>query len=150
MTKDVIVGITGLQFTGEENAESLEMIAQGEYYNKNGKHYLKYEEVIEGCTETNHNLVKIEPGRVEVTKRGLTNLNMIFEENKKHVTCYQTPFGNLMIGIAGGPVSIEETENRLIVKANYSLDINYEHVSDCIIKSNAHSKENGEFSFKSI
>lgn len=150
MTKDVIIGVTGLQFTGEENAESLEMIAPGEYYMKNGKHYLKYEEVIEGFSETNRNLVKIEPGRVEVTKRGLTNMNMIFEENKKHVSCYQTPFGNLMIGIAGGPVTIEEKEDRLSVKANYSLDINYEHVSDCVIMINAQSKENGAFSFKNI
>ena len=148
MTKDVIIGITGLQFGGEECADSLEMIASGEYYNKNGKHYLKYEEVVEGFSESNKNLVKIEPGRVEVTKRGLTNLNMIFEENKKHVTCYQTPFGNLMLGISDSEVSIEESEHKLVVKASYSLEINYEHVSDCVIQINAYSKENGEFSFK--
>jgi len=150
MTKDVIVGVTGLQFTGEDNAESLEMIAPGEYYQKNGKHYLKYEEVLEGFPDTNKNLVKIEPGKVEVTKRGLTNMNMIFEENKKHVSCYQTPFGELILGIAGGPITIEESENKLFVRAHYTLDINYEHVSDCVIEITAHSKENGEFSFHNI
>ena len=48
MTKDVIIGISGLQFTGESGADSLEMIAPGEYFLRNGRHYVKYEEVIEG------------------------------------------------------------------------------------------------------
>ncbi len=150
MTKDVIIGISGLQFTGEENADSLEMIAPGEYYYMNGKHFVKYEEVIEGFPQTNHNLVKISPTKLEVTKKGLTNVHMIFEENKKNLSCYNTPFGNLMIGIEGGPVTIRETENRIHVRAGYSLDINYEHVADCVIQMNIQSKDAGEFSFKDM
>ena len=150
MTKDVIIGISGLQFTGEENSDSLEMIAPGEYYYKNGKHYIKYEEVIEGFSETNHNLVKIDQTRLELTKKGLTNLHMIFEENKKNLSCYQTPFGSLMIGIEGGPVTIRETADQIRVYAKYSLAINYEHVADCVIQMNIQSKDAGDFSFKDL
>ena len=70
MTKDVIIGISGLQFTGESGADSLEMIAPGEYFLRNGRHYVKYEEVIEGFAERNQNLVKISPNKLEVTKKG--------------------------------------------------------------------------------
>jgi len=150
MTKDVIVGISGLQFTSEENSESLEMISPGEYFYKNGKHYVKYEEVVEGFSETNKNLIKIAPDKVEVTKRGLTNINMIFEENRKNVSLYQTPFGDLMIGIDGESITIKESENRIEVEAKYRLDMNYEHVSDCIIQIKIQSKDAEEFSFKNI
>ena len=103
---------SGLQFTGESGADSLEMIAPGEYFLRNGCHYVKYEEVIEGFGERNQNLVKISPSKLEVTKKGLTNIHMVFEENKKNLTCYSTPYGNLMIGIEGGPVSIQETDEQ--------------------------------------
>ena len=146
MTKDVILGISGLQFTGESGADSLEMIAPGEYFLRNGRHYVKYEEVIEGFSERNQNLVKISPSKLEVTKKGLTNIHMVFEENKKNLTCYSTPYGNLMIGIEGGPVSIQETDDRIEVRANYSLDINYEHVANCEIRMHIQSKEAQQFS----
>ena len=107
---------------------------------------LKYEEVIEGFAERNQNLVKISPNKLEVTKKGLTNIHMVFEENKKNLTCYSTPYGNLMIGIEGGPVSIQETDDRIEVRANYSLDINYEHVANCEIRMHIQSKEAQQFS----
>lgn len=126
------------------------MIAPGEYYYRNGRHYVKYEEVIEGFSGTNENLVKIEPTKLEVTKKGLTNVHMVFEENKKTLSCYTTPFGNLMIGIEGGPITIEEEENRIHVRAGYSLDINYERVADCVIQMNIQAKDAGGFSIKDM
>ncbi len=146
MTKDVIIGISGLQFTGEENAESLEVIAPGQYYYRDGKHYVKYEEVVEGFEEKNENLVKIGPRKVEVTKKGLTNVHMVFEEKKKNVTCYTTPFGNLMIGIKGNGVSIREEEKNILVKADYTLDINYEYVADCSIRMHIRARDGSDFS----
>ena len=131
MTKDVIIGISGLQFTGEENSDSLEMIAPGEYYYKNGKHYIKYEEVIEGFSETNHNLVKIDQTRLELTKKGLTNLHMIFEENKKNLSCYQTPFGSLMMGIETGVLEIKEEADQILVRMEYVLEIDDRKHADC-------------------
>ena len=131
MTKDVIIGISGLQFTGEENSDSLEMIAPGEYYYKNGKHYIKYEEGIEGFSETNHNLVKIDQTRLELTKKGLTNLHMIFEENKKNLSCYQTPFGSLMMGIETGVLEIKEEADQILVRMEYVLEIDDRKHADC-------------------
>ena len=48
MTKDVIVSISGLQMPAEGEAEPVEVITVGDYYQKNGKHYVLYEEVNEG------------------------------------------------------------------------------------------------------
>lgn len=150
MTKDVIIGISGLHFTGDENADSLEMIAPGEYYFKNGKHYIKYEEVLEGYQEKNTNIVKIAPDKLEVTKKGITNVHMVFEQNTKNLACYSTPFGNLMFGIEGGSLSITESEDLIHVQTKYSLDINYEHVADCVIKLDIRPKQVGKFSFTNM
>ena len=145
MTKDVIIGISGLQFTGESGADSLEMIAPGEYFLRNGRHYVKYEEVIEGFAERNQNLVKISPNKLEVTKKGLTNIHMVFEENKKNITYYNTPFGNLFIGIDAEKIQVEESEENINVNVAYALEANYEHLADCRIQMNIKSKDARDF-----
>lgn len=58
---------------------------------------------------------------------------MVFERNKKNLACYMTPFGELMVGIDTSDIRVEEEEQLLRVNVDYSLDINYEHVSDCSI-----------------
>ena len=40
MTKDVLVKISGLQFEEQEENEPVEIITTGNYYKKNGKHYI--------------------------------------------------------------------------------------------------------------
>ena len=49
MTKDVIVSINGLQIARQnEESEPIEVITAGDYYKKNDKHYIIYDEVAEG------------------------------------------------------------------------------------------------------
>ena len=47
MTKDVLVTINGIHTMDEEDND-VEMVVRGDYYQKNGKHYILYEEVLEG------------------------------------------------------------------------------------------------------
>ena len=72
-----------------QSPEEVEMVAKGEYYYKNGHHYIFYNETIEGFTEQNRNSIKISENSVEVKKKGLTNMQMIFEEQKKILAIMQ-------------------------------------------------------------
>ena len=49
MTKEVLLTLQGLQFDQrEENADKIETVTVGDYYKKNDRHYVIYEEVTEG------------------------------------------------------------------------------------------------------
>ncbi len=145
MTKEVIITICGLQSGPEADEEPIEMITTGEYYYKNGKHYLLYEEVMEGETATNKNRIKFAPGYMELTKNGIVSVHMLFEENKKNITHYYTPYGALMMGIEAKKVTITETENEINVSVEYTLEINQEHAADCDIRISIKSKGSGDF-----
>lgn len=145
MTKDVIVKISGLQFAGEEDSDSVEVITSGTYYKKNGKHYVLYEEVMEGTTDITKNVIKIGENSMEVTRKGPASVHMVFEKDKKNVSYYYTPFGNLLIGIDAKKIQIDESEMDINVKVNYGLEINYEHVADCHIIVDVKSKEAKDF-----
>ena len=140
MTKEVLVTISGLQFSPETESESVELITSGSYYKKNGKHYIIYDEVNEGFSETTRNIIKLNDDFMDITRRGVSNVHMMFEKNRKNVTYYYTPYGSLLIGIDAKSVDVQETENDIHVKVNYELEVNYEHMADCSITMNIKSK----------
>ena len=145
MTNEVLLTIAGLQLLEGEEGVPVEVVTAGSYYHRNGKHYILYDEVVEGCSGHIHNMVKIGEESLEVIKRGISNVHMVFEKNKKNVSCYATPFGNLTVGIMAHRIRIEERDTDIDVEVGYSLDVNDEYLADCSIQLNVKSKDAGDF-----
>lgn len=146
MTKDVIISITGLQAVAEEGLlEPVEVVTVGEYYFRNGHHFVKYEEVVEDVPGTTINYIKADGKSVEVIKKGAVDVDMVFEEQKKNVTYYNTPFGSIQMGIAATDVKVEESPDNLAMKVEYALDVNEEHIADCTILIHVQSKNSKTF-----
>ena len=146
MTKDVLVKISGLQFGEEiEDDEPVEIITTGNYYKKNGKHYILYDEVQEGFDGVTKNVIKLNDDFMDVTKRGATNVHMMFEKNKKNLSYYSTPYGNLLVGINATDVKVSETEDNIDIKVDYKLEVNYEHLAECTITMSVMSKDVRDF-----
>lgn len=145
MTKDVLVSISGLQFSAEDQNEPVELITSANYYKKNGKHYIVYDEVTEGFSDTTKNIIKLGEESLDITKRGVTNVHMMFEKDKKNVTYYYTPYGSLLVGIDATDIKVLETEHDINVKVDYALEVNYQHMADCSISMSIKSKEAGDF-----
>ena len=70
MTKDVLITISGIQMMDEEDSD-VEMIVRGDYYQKNGKHYILYDEVMEGFEGKVKNVIKISPVGMDIIKKGM-------------------------------------------------------------------------------
>lgn len=147
MTQEVLLTLQGLQFDQrEEDADKIETVTVGDYYKKNGKHYVIYEEVTEGFSQPTKNRLKFSEDMLELSRNGLVNMHMVFQENKKNLTNYNTPFGQILIGIDTKKIQIKEQKDNIVVDVDYSLDVNYEFLSDCHIKISICSKENSSFS----
>lgn len=139
MTKDVLVRVKGTQFMDDEN-DVIEMITAGTFNEKNGKKYLIYDEtIVEGGDQT-HNIVKIWPDKVEVTKRGLVDTHMTFECGKKHMCNYMTPVGLIILGITTSALEVEEDETSMGIVISYALEMNGEYISGCGLEIYARDK----------
>ena len=133
MTKDVLISIRGMQFENNLDGDNIEVIQQGHYYRRNGMHYLVYEEPVEGTDKINKNMIKFDEKQMSVTKKGMVNVAMTFCEKEKNLTSYRTPFGNIMIGLDTHDIRLNEGDKKLSLEVSYSLDVNYEFLSDCKI-----------------
>lgn len=145
MTKEVLVSVSGLQFVEGMDNEPVEIITSGDYYKKNGKHYIIYDEVMEGSSETTKNIIKLGEEFLDITKRGAVNVHMMFEKDKKNITYYYTPYGSLLIGIEATRIKMEETEHDIHVEVDYALEVNYQHMADCTITMKVKAKNAGDF-----
>lgn len=134
MEKDVLVSVEGLQFSDNPEGDRIEIITPGSYYRKKDKHYVTYDEVTEGSDEITRNIVRFDGDMLSISKRGFTNVEMIFEKNKRNMTNYITPYGTLLVGIDTDRIDIRESDDVINIDIDYALDINYEHLADCKIK----------------
>ncbi len=140
MKKEVLVSISGLQYEMDKD-EAVEVISVGEYYNRNGKHYVIYEEILEDMGGISNCTIKITEKQIDIIKRGANNVHMVFKENTKNTTYYQTPYGELQVGIYTTLIKVTEEEDRIMAEINYGLDINYSFISDCRIQLKISSKK---------
>ena len=139
MTKDVLLTISGLhyvEFSGRVvDNEPIEVITPAAYYLKNNKHYIIYEEVVEGMPGSIKNKIRISgEDQLEILKSGLSGTHMVFEKDKIHMTPYETPYGELLLGIYTKDLKVEESDDRINIRINYELDINGDKVADSEIK----------------
>ncbi len=133
MTKDVLLAIKGLQFDACADESNVQTITAAEYYQKNNSHYVIYDEASEGTEENTKNIIKFKEKSLELTKRGFVNVHMLFEENKKSLTNYVTPFGDILIGIDAKKITMQNEESTIRVNVDYTLEVNYEFLADCQI-----------------
>ena len=143
MTKDVLVSISGKHIgildepSGEYETgdDVIEVVTPASYYCRNGKHYILYDEVLEGMAGTIRNKIKITgTDVVEIMKSGVSNSHMIFEKNKKNLTYYRTPYGQMLVGVNTKNMEISVEDDSIGVQVDYELDVNHEPMADCKIR----------------
>lgn len=144
MTKDVMISIRGLQFMENASEDDIETVQQGEYFYRNGSHFLLFDEYMEGFREPAKNVLRFKNRELSLTKRGLLNVQMLFSEGKKNLSHYRTPYGMIMIGLDTSRVEIFEKEKELRLEVDYALEANYQYVADCRIVVEVREKKNGK------
>ena len=151
MTKDVLVSVSGMHMgilaDQEDEDDEIEVVTPASYYCRNGKHYIIYDEVVEGMAGTIKNKIKITGDSVlEIMKSGLSNTHMVFEKNRKNLTYYRTPYGQMLVGVNTRNMEVRVADDEIDVQVKYELDVNHEPFADCSIKMNIVSKGSGNFS----
>ena len=123
MTKDVLVSISGKHIDimddpargYEVGEDGIEVVTPANYYCRNGKHYILYDEVLEGMAGTIKNKIKITgTDCLEIMKSGVTSSHMVFEKNKKNLTYYKTPYGQMLVGVNTKNMEISVDEGQTV------------------------------------
>ena len=100
MTDNVIISIKGKQLYAESAPEEMELVTSGTMKRDGaGGYTVSYQETeltgLEGTVTKLH----IKDGQVTLLREGSINSQMVFEEGRRHLSMYETPYGALSVGV---------------------------------------------------
>ena len=100
MEKNVIISIQGKQsFPGSE-PEIIELVTEGKLEDRGEEGIvLSYQESEVTGLEGTLTTIQVEPQRVTLLREGTVNSQMVFEEGRRHLSMYNTPYGALEVGL---------------------------------------------------
>ncbi len=112
--------------THEQDGESFtaEFTCACDYACNGGKYSVTY---TEKGGELNGSVVTIrtvDENTVEITRLGEYNTRLTLEKGRRHICIYNTPFGELSMGVYAETVQSEITESGVSLRLRYTLDFN--------------------------
>ncbi|MDP4132816.1 MAG: DUF1934 domain-containing protein [Bacillota bacterium] len=125
MKKDVIISIKGAFTEDGGEADGVELVTSGRYYEKNGKKYIVYEESeVTGFGEGTQTMLKIDGGTVTMSRSGVGATQMVFENGKRHMGYYETPYGTFTVSTITDRVKVHLGERSGNISIDYCIDVN--------------------------
>lgn len=137
MEKDVIISIKGQQ-SGEGGDEGpIELVTAGKLEPMGSECYaLSYQESeVTGFAGT-LTTIQIEPSRVTLQRVGAVNSQMVFEEGRRHLSMYDTPYGALSVGIHTRKMRSTLDDNGGEVEVHYAIEIEHGAVGQSVFHIN--------------
>lgn len=125
MEKDVITSIRGTQDYSGTDPDTMELVTEGKLAVQDGALCLSYEESELTGMEGTTTVFQVEPEKVTLLRLGSVQSEMVFEEGRRHMSLYSTPYGNMEIGVRARRLNstLELTGGRLEI--DYDIEINH-------------------------
>ncbi len=124
MKKQVLITVKGNNQYEKDNGDTVEFLTTGDFYEKQGKYYIRYEEADPSGIPDTTTTLKIEPSRVTITRFGKNNSQMVIEQGKKHIGHYETPYGGFTIGVISENADIRVGERGGVLDLTYDVELN--------------------------
>lgn len=126
MENNVIISIQGKQSFEDQEPEVIELVTEGRLAPDGADGYtLSYQESeltgLEGTLTT----FQIEPERVTLLRMGEVNSQMVFEEGRRHLSMYDTPYGALSVGISTRRMRYDLGNSGGSIEINYAIEIDH-------------------------
>ncbi len=127
MEKSVILSIRGQQ-TVDENSKPdvIELVTEGTLIAcGDGKYTVSYQESELTGLEGTQTTVQVDGSCVSILREGQVNSHMVFEEGRRHLTMYNTPYGALSIGVNTRKMKVDLDETGGCIEIDYALEVDH-------------------------
>ncbi len=132
MKNNSIISVTNRQSIYEDE-NTLEFIVMGQYFFKDDKYHIIYNEYKNKKTNELQDIcsIKVEnPELVIITKIGLVESRLILEKGKRHLNYYKTEHGIINMGIYTKNIECNMKEKSAKIRLKYCIDVNLDLLSE--------------------
>lgn len=139
-----MISILGEQIL-DDDSDRIEVLTEGNFLMKKDHCYIGYKEYDEDAPQSFYdNLIKVQGDVVTITRKGPMRSQLMLEKDKRHQCLYQTPAGDLMIGVFTKTMNNSLSKKGGTLEVSYTLDFNNDLVSENKFKITVEEKEKFE------
>lgn len=139
--KNIIIDIYSVIDQENEAKQTIEMVSEGEWFEKNGASYIMYMESEISGMAGSKTMLKIEDDVITMTRFGATASKMVFDIKNPMTSFYKTPYGNFEMKIETNHLAVdlkhETLSGELIIKYHMSLEQVSNSINEMHIKIRA-------------
>ncbi len=127
MDNNVLISIKTYQDIDGEREEPIELQTPGKFGKMNDKYYIIYDESdMTGFADTT-TTIKVWEDNVTVTRKGRFNMKICYENGKKNLCLYPTPYGEISAAIKAFDVDFDFAGDSGHLRVDYTIDADNEN-----------------------
>ncbi len=125
MNNKYILSIKGLQvYDDQDDNTDIRLTTEADFENQDGVYFIDYEESEITGLEGTKTMIEVGENYVSLQRKGNVNTHMLFMKDRKTSTYYNTPYGDLTIGIFTDKLDIDVNDDGGKINVDYYLDVN--------------------------
>ena len=126
MEKDVVISIKGMQRYEDAPPDTIELVTEGRLARDgSGSYTLSYQESeltgLEGTLTT----IQVDGEQVTLMRVGEFTSQMVFQEGRRHLSMYNTPYGAMAIGVNTRHLLADLTDQGGDIEIDYAIEIDH-------------------------
>ena len=148
MEKEVVISIKGMQNYEGALPDVVELVTQGRLAREGERYTLSYQESeLTGLSGT-LTTIRVDGPEVTLMRVGEFNSQMVFQEGRRHLSMYNTPYGAMTIGVNTRHLLAELTDQGGDIEVDYTIEVDHAMAGRNVFRINVKEAEGGLESLK--
>ena len=148
MEKEVVISIKGMQNFEGALPDVVELVTQGRLAREGERYTLSYQESeLTGLSGT-LTTIRVDGPEVTLMRVGEFNSQMVFQEGRRHLSMYNTPYGAMSIGVNTRHLLAELTDQGGDIEVDYTIEVDHAMAGRNVFRINVKEAEGGLESLK--
>ena len=148
MEKEVVISIKGMQQYEGALPDAVELVTAGRLARDGTGYTLSYQESeltgLEGTLTT----IQVDGGQVTLMRVGEFNSQLVFQEGRRHLSMYNTPYGAMSIGVKTRHLMASLTDQGGDIEVDYTIEVDHALAGRTVFRINVKESESGLGSLK--
>ena len=125
MEKEVVISIKGMQKYEDAPPDAIELVTEGKLSRSGDIYIISYQETeltgLDGALTT----IQVEGEQVTMMRVGDFNAQMVFQEGRRHLSMYNTPYGAMAVGVNTRHLLADLNDQGGDIEIDYSIEIDH-------------------------
>ena len=125
MEKDVVISIKGMQKYEGNDPDTVELVTAGRLMKDKAGYTLSYQESEITGLECTLTTIQVEWEQVTLMRMGEFNSQMVFQEGRRHLSMYNTPYGAMSVWVNTRHLLADLSDKGGDIEIDYAIEVDH-------------------------